>query len=266
MESRIPRVYRAEAVVLRTRRLGDADRILTLFTPNLGKIDAVAKGVRRQTSRKAGHLEPLTLTSLLLAHGRSLDLVTDTQTIDSFLPLREDLERLARGLYAAELIDRFHEDRTENYPAFRLLVETLGQLANSDALDVAVRRFELQLLAHTGFAPRLDRCVVCSGALTPVTNAFSVGLGGVVCPNCRQNQPALLPLSVNALKVLRFLRGATAAEAIKLRLAPELNAELEALLRSCVRAVLEVAPRAGQFLDAVRREQADSERPRTPTI
>src|SRR6476469_7490501 len=100
MDSRIPRVYRAEAVVLRTRRLGDADRILTLFTPNLGKIDAVAKGVRKQTSRKAGHLEPRTLTSLLLAHGRSLDLVTDTQTIDSFLPLREDLERLARGLYA----------------------------------------------------------------------------------------------------------------------------------------------------------------------
>jgi DNA repair protein RecO (recombination protein O) len=253
MDSRIPRVYRAEAVVLRARRLGDADRVLTLFTPNLGKLDAVAKGVRRQTSRKAGHVEPLTLTSLLLAHGRNLDIITDAQTVESFLPLREDLDRLSRGLYAAELIDRLHEDRVENYPAFRLLIETLGQLAHGDALDVAVRRFEVQLLAHTGFAPRLDRCVVCSGALQPVVNAFSAALGGVVCPNCRHNQPALVPLSVNALKVLRFLRRATAAEAAKLRLEPELNAELETLLRSYIRGVLETNPRAGQFLDAVRR-------------
>lgn len=253
MPGRIPRVYRAEAVVLRARRLGDADRVLTIFTPNLGKIDAVAKGVRRQTSRKAGHLEPLTLTSLLLAHGRTLDIITDTQTIESFMPLREDLDRLARGLYVAELVDRFNEDRVENYPIFRLLVETLQMLATADVLDVAVRAFELRLLEHAGFVPRLDRCVICAGTLAPVTNGFSAALGGVVCPGCRGKQPGAWPLSVDALKVLRFLRRATSAEVAKFRVTPELASELETLLRGYIRSVLEMSPRSAAFLDAVRR-------------
>src|SRR5579875_3907006 len=241
MSGRVPRVYRAEAVVLRAQRLSDADRVLTLFAAQYGKFDAVAKGVRRQTSRKAGHLEPLTLTSLLLAHGRTLDLITDAQTIESFLPLREEIERLARGLYVAELVDRFHAERAENYPAFRLLVETLEQLASAEALDLVVRRFELLLLVHTGFAPRLDRCVACDAART---------------------QPDSLPLSVNALKVLRFLRQASVTEALKLHLPPRLNAELETLLRGCIRAVLEGAPRSAAFIDDLRAGAGSSPRPR----
>lgn len=247
--------------MLRARRLGDADRVLTLFTPNLGKLDAVAKGVRKQTSRKAGHLEPLTLTSLLLAHGRNLDIITDTQTIESFMPLREDLERLARGLYVVELVDRFNQDRVESYPVFRLLVDTLQALATTDALDLAVRMFELQLLEHAGFAPRLDRCVICANGLTPVINGFGPLVGGVVCATCRGAQPGVWPLSVNALKVLRFLRRASRAEASRLRLTPALSSELETLLRGYVRAVLESNPRSGAFLDAVRHAPVASAAP-----
>ena len=84
MPGKMPRVYRCEAVVLRQRRLGEADRILTLYTPQLGKLDAVAKGVRKQTSRKAGHLEPFTLTALLVAGGRNLDIITQAETVESF--------------------------------------------------------------------------------------------------------------------------------------------------------------------------------------
>lgn len=262
MSGRVPRVYRAEAVVLRAQRLGDADRVLTLFTAQHGKLDAVAKGVRRQTSRKAGHLEPLTLTSLLLAHGRTLDIITDAQTVESFLPLREEIDRLARGLYVAELIDRFHAERAENYPAFRLLVETLEQLAHAAPLDLVVRRFELLLLVHTGFAPRLDRCVACDAALTPVTNGFSIALGGVLCPSCVRMQPGATPLSVNALKVLRFLRQSSLDEALRLHLPPRLNAELETLLRGCIRAVLEGMPRSAAFIDDLRAGADPSPRPR----
>src|SRR5438270_4287523 len=124
MPGRMPRVYRTEAVVLRQRRLGEADRIVTFFSPQLGKIDAVAKGVRKQTSRKAGHLEPLSWTSLLLATGQNLDIITQSETVESFLPLREDLQRLARGLYVCELVDRATPERLEQFPIFQLLVET----------------------------------------------------------------------------------------------------------------------------------------------
>src|SRR5438445_11492344 len=121
MPGRPPRVYRTEAIVLRQRRLGEADRILTLFTPQYGRLDAVAKGVRKQTSRKAGHLEPLTLTSLLVATGQNLDIITQSETIESFLTLREDLQRVARGLYVAELVDRATPERAEQFPIFQLL-------------------------------------------------------------------------------------------------------------------------------------------------
>jgi len=262
--ARIARVYRAEAVILRQRRLGEADRIVTLYTPQFGKIDAVAKGVRKQTSRKAGHLEPLTWSTLLLAHGQSLDIVTQSQTVESFMPLREDLQRLASGLYAAELVDRFSAPRAENYYVFRLLVETLQRLsAPETSPDLAVRYFELQLLGLMGYRPQLGRCVACTNALTPVTNGFSAGLGGAVCAACRSGQPGLWSLGVNALKVLRLLQGEPFARAAALRLGRELEGEIELILRGYIRYVLDSSPRTTQFVDALRR-QADAAPPRPP--
>jgi DNA repair protein RecO (recombination protein O) len=252
--ARVPRVYRAEAVILRQRRLGEADRVLTLYTPQLGKLDAVAKGVRKQTSRKAGHLEPLTWASLLLAHGQNLDIVTQSETVESFLPLRVDLDRLARGMYVAELVDRFSEQRVENFAVFRLLAETLQRLcATQSALDLPVRFFELHLLSAMGYRPQLDRCVACAGALQPITNAFSAGLGGVICADCREEHPASWRLSVNALKVLRLLQRGDYEAAAALRLNVDLQAEMEQILRGYIRYVLEASPRSAAFVDALRR-------------
>ncbi len=252
MTGRVPRVYRAEAVVLKQRRLGEADRIVTLYTPQFGKIDAVAKGIRKQTSRKAGHLEQLTLTTVLLAHGQNLDVVTQSETVESFLPVREDLQRLASGLYIAELVDRFTELRSENYAVFRLLVETLRRLAVSEAPELAVRYFELQLLGHLGYRPQLRQCVVCRGALEPVLNSFSAALGGVVCPECRHANIGLWRLSVPALKVLRLLDRGSFEDAERLRLSSDLMTEIEVLLRGYVRHHLERNPRSLDFLEAVR--------------
>src|SRR5215212_6360812 len=125
---RVQRVYTTEAVVLRVRRLGEADSILTLLSADLGKIDAVARGVRKPTSRKSGHLEMLTHSTLLLAHGSNLDIITQAEALHTFLPLREDLRRLGGGLYTAELIDHFMMERDESYSVYRLLVETLARL------------------------------------------------------------------------------------------------------------------------------------------
>src|SRR5580700_1429490 len=95
------RLYRTEALILRERRIGEADKILTLYSLDRGKFDAIAKGVRRPTSRKSGHLEVLTRVSLLLASGRSLDVITQSETVESFAVLRDDLERLSRAIYVA---------------------------------------------------------------------------------------------------------------------------------------------------------------------
>src|SRR3989304_4519194 len=103
----IPRLYKTEAVVVRAMDLGEADRILTLLTPGLGKLRAVAKGVRRSQSKLGGHLDLLTRSSVMVARGKNLDIITQAQGLDSFLPLRNDLMRLGCGLYAAELAERF---------------------------------------------------------------------------------------------------------------------------------------------------------------
>src|SRR5262245_34376731 len=126
-----PRVYKTPAIVLRHRRLGDADQILTLYTANLGKIEAVAKGVRKAKSRLGGHVEPLTQAMFLLAKGRSLDVVTQVETTEPFAGVREDLDRMSRGLYACELLDKCTEPHSENFGLYRLLLDTLRRIGGA---------------------------------------------------------------------------------------------------------------------------------------
>ena len=248
-----PRLYKTTGIVLRQRRLGEADKILTLFTPNLGKLEAVAKGTRRPRSKLAGHVEPLTYTTFMLAKGRDLDIVTQAQMLDASLPLREDLERTGRALYVAELVDRFTPERQENYPVFRLLLETLRRLASEQDLDIILRFFEMRLLEHLGYRPQLEACVSCGGALEPVTNAWSVEAGGVLCPACARNAPLSHPLTVNALKMMRLLQKGDFAAVARVKTAPALEAELERHLREYLIYVLERDIRSAHFLDTLRR-------------
>ena len=158
-----PRTYRTEAVVLRQTTLGEADRILTLYTPDAGKVRAVAKGVRRQKSRLRGHLELLTRVSVSISTGRSLDIVAEAQTIEAFRKVTEDLERLTRGLYIAELTDGFTVEHSSNEPVYRLLVETLERLSTTDRPTLLTRRFEALLLGYSGFGPELYGCGAGAG-------------------------------------------------------------------------------------------------------
>ena len=248
-----PKVYKTAGIVLRQRRLGEADKIITLFTPNLGKIDAVAKGVRRPRSKLAGHVEPLTYTSFMLARGRDLDIVTQAQTIEAFATLREDLERTGRALYAAELVDRFTPERQENFQVFRLFLETLRRLATEERLDITLRFFEMRLLGYLGYQPQTEECVLCGAALKPVTNGWSAESGGVLCPACAHTAPMSRPLSVNALKVMRLFQQGDYATVSRVRTGSSLETELERHLREYVLYVLERDVRSTRFLETLRR-------------
>ena len=131
-----PRVYKTEAIVLKRRAQGEADSIFTLYTPNLGKIRVVARGVRKPKSKLGGHLEPLTRSALVLAKGQNLDIITQVQTIEPFLPLRDDLWRTGCALYAAELVDQFCAEQSENYHIYKSLTASswFCQMAEKDEL------------------------------------------------------------------------------------------------------------------------------------
>src|SRR5207244_7314877 len=122
------RLYRTPAVILKRMDLGEADRIVTLFSRDEGKIRAVAKGVRRTTSRVAGHLEPFTLSDVMFAVGRELDVISQADTLEAFRAIREDLVLTTHAYYLAEMVDVLTEDRMENRAVFDVLVDGLRDL------------------------------------------------------------------------------------------------------------------------------------------
>ena len=147
--------------MLKHMRLGEADRIITLYTPDRGKVRAVVKGARRTRSRKGGFLQPLTHVRVSIAEGRSLDQVVEAETEASFRAVREDLSLVSIGLYLAELVDAFSADGAVNPSEFRLLVGALGALESTERPDQLARYFETRLLSVAGFGPEVRQCVDC---------------------------------------------------------------------------------------------------------
>jgi len=250
-----PRSYQTEAIIIKKTKLGEADRILTLYTPLRGKIQGVAKGVRRPRSKLSGHLELLTYSQVWFARGRNLDIITGCQTINGFIELKSHLELTSAALYATELVNLFTAEHIENQPLFRLLLETMDRLAADADSQLALRYFEMHLLDSVGYRPRLRQCTTCHQPLAAVTNFFSSPSGGVLCPICAIEQPAAFAVSVNALKVLRYLQEKDYATTSRLKLNPELAKELERLMRSYVGYLLEREVKSATWLDSLR-EQA----------
>ncbi|MFA4836021.1 MAG: DNA repair protein RecO [Dehalococcoidia bacterium] len=255
----MPKTYKTEAIVLKHINLGEADRILTLYTSSFGKVRAVAKGVRRITSRLGGHVEPLTHCSLMLNRGHQLDIVTQSQTIESFLPIRNDLWLTAQALYLVELTDAFTYEQVENYPVYKLLLDALNHLARIRPATPLLRYFELQLVGYIGYQPQLRECLNCQSPIEPAENFFSSSGGGILCPDCVSSEPVVRPVSVNALKVLRLLQRTDWATAGRLHLNPDLSKELERLMQGYIRYLLEREIKSTGFLDRLRREDIAGE-------
>ncbi len=254
-----PRNYQTEAIIIKKIKLGEADRILTLYTPHLGKIQAVAKGIRRPRSKLAGHLELLTHSLVSLARGRNLDTITGSQTINSFLPLKNDLQLTSYALYTTELVNQFTADHIENHPLFQLLLETMHHLCHGDDNELVLRYFELQLLNEVGYRPQLHQCVSCRSTLELTINSFCSSAGGTLCPSCHQSlalggqiQPLTYPLSVNALKVLRLLQSSDYTIASKLKINQELSRQLEEVMRGYIRYLLEREIKSAAWLDTLK--------------
>ncbi|MGV7976536.1 MAG: DNA repair protein RecO [Anaerolineaceae bacterium] len=245
------RTFRATAVVLRHVEYGEADRILTLFTLEKGKIQAIAKGVRKIRSRKAGHLEPFTKVALFLAKGRNLAIVTQAEALESYPGIRADLQRTALAAYVIELLDRFTQEEGENRQLFGLLVDTLGRLNQDEQPQTVVRYYEVQLLDLLGFRPELTRCVVCRAEIKPEDQFFSARLGGALCPRCSGQDTAAWRISVSALKYLRYFQRSPYS-AVRVRVIPAAaEVELRALMERYFTYLLEYGLRTPGFLDAI---------------
>ena len=247
------RLQRTEAIILRLQDYAEADRILTLLTPG-GKRSALAKGIRRLTSRKAGHLEHFYRSQLLLARGRNFAIVTQAESIETFEGLRDDILRYTYACYAGEMMDRFAQEDEENPALYDLMVSGLRWFSREADLRLWMRYFELRMLSLAGFQPELYACVGCQEPIQERPNHFSALHGGLLCAECETVDPSALELSVNAQKVLRYLSTHDANAVRTLRLHESTHAEVESALQHYLHFVLERELRSIAFLQHLRHE------------
>lgn len=249
-----PRTYKCDAVVLRQRPLGEADRLLTLFTSNVGKVTVVGRGIRRPSSKMGGHLDLLNVVSVSVAEGRTLDTITEAQVLYGYPAIRRKLRLISLGIYVAELVDAFSEEKSPNMSLYRLLVNILHGLEKGTNIELAIHYFETRLLIWTGYMPELRECVSCRKLLEIGDHYFTCAAGGVICPGCRSgSEGTLIPLSLNSMKVFRFMSlDKTGLDAIlNLKIYPDILQGLERVLGPYLRYILEKEVRSLNFVRMV---------------
>lgn len=258
---KLARNFRTDAVILRRKDLGEADRLLWLLTPEYGKLRAVSKGARKPLARQSGHVELFAVADMLIARGRELHIVTQAEIKEAFLPLREDLVRGTYANHLVELLDRFTEEEDASRAEYDLLVSALGWLCSDVDPRLVARFYELRLLALAGFAPALHHCVVGHEDLAPVDQFFSPVDGGAICPDHHASMEHGLPLSLHALKTLRYMQTRPWDAITVLNISGSLHLELERLLLAYLTHILEQRLQSVDFLRRLRRENIQPDSP-----
>ncbi len=252
-EMPVPRRYTTDAIVLSRFDLGEADRVLTVITPSIGKLKVIAKGIRRPKSRIGGSLEPFAELTVALARGRTFDVVTQVSVGHAWLNLRDDLESTATAWYLAELADRSLEERHAAEPLYALLRRAYELLDAGMAPGRVARWYEIHLLDELGVRPEVDRCVECDRMLDAEERFRWVPpMGGVVCDRCPGPPHERTGLSLEALKLLKANQRLDIEAIAGLRLSPTVEGEVEGALRDFTRHALEREARSLAFLDEVR--------------
>jgi len=246
------RSLRVEGVVLRHSDWGETDRLLLLYTRERGKLRALAKGVRKLRSRKAGHLEPFTRVALMLARGRDMWIVTQAETVEAYQPLRENLLKLGQAAYVLELVDRFGYEEGEDAGLYQLLTATLRRISEEEDAFLAVRYFEMRVLDLFGFRPQLFECVRCAAEIKPQDQFFSALQGGVLCPKCGPQDPTARPASIEALRFLRHIQRSNYPETKRARIPASIRNEMEILLQYYLTYHLERKLNSPEFLRTIR--------------
>jgi DNA repair protein RecO (recombination protein O) len=261
-----PRTYRAEAVVLKRVDFGEADRVLVLFTSDRGKLSVVAKGIRRISSRKAGHLELFTHAEIQLAKGANLDVVTEAAKGVYRRGLREDLARTSHAYMVAELADALTEEEAYQPEVFRLLIQTFAALETAPDPRQVADHYQIKLLDAVGFRPSLSRCLSCRDELAPGKNSFSPFLGGALCPACGPGEPSARPMATDVLKVLRHLQRSGPPGSLRLRVPEVVAREVGRTLRELSERHIERRLRSPDLIARLRSEPAQAPADPPPVV
>lgn len=242
------KTYKLDAIILKSRNMREADKILTLYSIQQGKQRVVAHGAAKPKSRKRGAVQPFCYSSLMLHRGKELDSVSQAELKESFPELRTDLDRLAGAAYMAELADGFLGEGEPNQAIFGLLLATLHLMAKGDT-QLALRAFEAKLMWLTGFKPELDHCTGCGQSLTGTKVRFGLRHGGLLCPDCAARESQTEIFSRGTVEVLKTIYRWELLKLHQLRVPEALRQELSRLLRSYIEYHLERRLKTAEFMD-----------------
>ena len=256
---------KTQAIVIRTFPFQEFHKIITFYTPNLGKVKAVAYGIRSPKSRLSGSLELLNYGTLLFQHreNRELQNITDFNLIDGFDAIRTDFTRITYACYFAELVDSIASEGIANPEIFDLLRTTYQSLAHTDDIPLLARGFEIKFLDCAGYGPELLRCVHCGSAVkgtSPAekrTNtdgfgiAFSVRYGGVFCGDCKNRDGAALTIAPGSCELLKMLRKSEWEQFNRIRASAQNHQELKRVLGSFIEYYTERNLKSLRFIENV---------------
>lgn len=241
------KLYKAEAIVIRTRKYGEADYLLTLYSRERGKIGAIAKGVRKVKSAKRGGVQLFTYGNFLLYEGRNLHTVTQCEAIDTFAALQEDLIKMTYATYIAELVDGFTVEEEGNDRVFALVLATFNLLMALPETELVARAFEIRLMNILGYSPTLDRCCNCHQPIN-VPFKFSTRLGGVLCSKCFSNDPYAVKCNLGSIKVLQQLLTIDLRRLKILKLSTDIKAEIENIMQDYILLRVEKKLKTADFI------------------
>jgi DNA repair protein RecO (recombination protein O) len=249
------RIYKANGIVLRRVNLGEKDRLVTFLTRERGKVRAVAKGSRNPRSRLTGASELFNVVKLLLAVGRTFDIVSQCEVTRGFGALAQDLERMALASGAVELTDALVAEGEPQPRLFAALLAALDGIAGAGDPAAAARCFELHALCELGYSPVLDRCVICNRR-DPGAVALSASAGGVVCERCFAAAADGMAISSRALRALRSLGRRRRETATRSAIAPEIHEEITRAWVPFLEARIERRLRSAEFARALSGQKA----------
>jgi DNA repair protein RecO (recombination protein O) len=245
--------YQADAIVLRRLDYGEADRILTLLTREHGKLAAIAKGARKSKTRMGSSLDLFGRSRMMLAKGANLDVVAQVDRRGDVRHISGDLQRTAYSCLVAEVVDKVLEDRHPMDDVFELVVATFDRMNSPERLARAdAAWFLMRMLDLLGYMPQLHSCASCGLALPEAACWFSPLLGGVICARCAGHDQSGSALSVNGLKVLRLMAADETDLYDRLRMTPDLLAEIEQALEAQLEYHLDRHLKSLDFIRSIR--------------
>ena len=252
------RSYAASGIVLRRIDLGEKDRILTVFTRELGKLSAVAKGSRRPGSRLGGASEPFTYMKMLLGKGRDLQVLSQADIKESFPNVKSDIRRVAHGIYLLELVNHFVDERQPSSDVFDTLLSSMYVIESGTDPEIAARHFELSLLSVLGYEPHFEACLLCGRRIGRRKAAFSPSLGGIVCRNCGDVPNDAIWVPGAAASYVMALARAEPHKLKDMNVPKGARRDLERMLKWHIRYRLERDLKSAEFVDTIARFENDT--------